>query len=90
MSESIIAITPEVPADIVEAAEKVSNWFKQQGFGRWELAGCADRNHYTSLKATAQLVVAEYETGVLGTYENGVPGTSMLVKHIDELDNLLR
>lgn len=90
MTDQIIVVCPEVPADIIEAAEKVSNWFKAQGYGRWELAGCADRAHYTSLKVTAKLVVGAYETGVLGTYEDGVPGTAMLCKHLDELDNLLR
>lgn len=81
MSESIAVICPEVPKDIVEAAEKVSNWFKQQGFGRWELAGCADRNHYISLKATARLAVNTYQCGSLDT--------DIMEQHLDELDNLL-
>jgi hypothetical protein len=83
MSEPIAVIIPEVPADIIEAAEKVGSWFKLHGFSRWELAGCADRNHYISLKVTARLVVAAYR-------QPAAYGFADVVKHVDELDNLLR
>lgn len=68
----------EPPAWVVRAAESVTRWYKEKGLSRWELAGCADRNHYTSLKVTAGLVVRSH----CDPYQ--------LEKHLGELDNLLR
>lgn len=72
----------DIPAEIVKAAEEVSNWHKSRGLGRWELAGCADQSHYTALKTTSKLVVSA---------QRAYPAEPFaLTKHIDELDNLLR
>ena len=38
------------PSEIIEAAQKVENWMKQNGHNRWELLGLCSRDHAAELK----------------------------------------
>lgn len=80
----VMEIPAEVPADIVEAAEKVSSWFKERGLSRWTVGGCADQAHYESLKVQSKLVID------CCTSPGKASNNTHLDQRIDELDNLIR
>ena len=42
---------PEIPNDIIEAAVRVGNWFGNENFKKWKLAGCASREYTETLEA---------------------------------------
>jgi hypothetical protein len=43
-----------VPQDVIDAAEKVSQWFIANNISRWKLGGCASRDQLEELRAQRQ------------------------------------
>ena len=50
---------PNIPDEIIQAANRVAHWMKQNGYDRWELADICSRDHAEELKAYRECGVTE-------------------------------